>query len=212
MQDHHRPACDFCRGESANREWWDFFILHSSVNFVVVAALSPISAGHCLVVPRRHVTSFAALPLDLLPEVDQLIHTSREVLSPRGDVVVAEHGTGTMSRCASCVSHAHLHLVASDARNVARLLNATSGWVDRGIALPLGNHVLAQSNYLYLQDSAGVARSTSNGADERHFFQRNISGIGDDAYWDSAVSPRLSVVAETIEAWGQSPGVNSQRN
>lgn len=80
--------------------------------FVVMPSVSPLSAGHLLVFPRRHVRQLAALSrLDGL-ELQQLAgHLVSSLASCFGPPYIFEHGASSAPDSACGIVHAHLHLV-----------------------------------------------------------------------------------------------------
>ena len=87
-------------------------ICRQSDNFLALPSISPLCAGHTLVVPRSHVTSLAALPaleLEALSIFSASIAGDLEARF-RSKIYFFEHGAG--DRGTSCgVDHAHLHVL-----------------------------------------------------------------------------------------------------
>lgn len=107
-------------------------ILTESRNYVVVPSIGPLTAGHLLVVPRRHVFSILALPSDQRLECEGLIAVCAgrlRALYP-DPVVVFEHGSAPHGSedCGACVEHAHLHILPGPAEFVSRVRRCIEGW------------------------------------------------------------------------------------
>lgn len=91
-------------------------LLAETENLAVLADLSPLTAGHVLVVPRRHYLSFASVLGDHLDEtvalLDRLLPVYRQEF---GEPTILEHGSSKAdARASACVAHAHLHVLPID--------------------------------------------------------------------------------------------------
>jgi HIT domain len=99
-------------------------VLAARTDFVALVDISPLAIGHCLVVPRDHVLSFAELGDQRAARVQIFCQELTSLL--RGTSIAAgffmfEHGTGqdhradrSSGKCAR-TEHAHLHCIpASD--------------------------------------------------------------------------------------------------
>lgn len=80
-------------------------------DFVVFPTLSPLSAGHVLIIPKVHVTSLAQLSSSQregLLEVYE--HAVGRIGTIFGETLFFEHGVGSgLGGCG--VTHAHLHII-----------------------------------------------------------------------------------------------------
>lgn len=91
-------------------------------DFAVLPTLSPLSAGHVLIVPRSHVTSMSSLTEPIRGELANCADILRSQLErPFGSqFYLFEHGTGPGEvKCG--VDHAHLHLLPLSAKAAARV-------------------------------------------------------------------------------------------
>jgi len=84
-------------------------------DFVLFPTLGCFVPGYSLLVPRMHVLSFAeSVHRDRAGTVSAFEQAKRLIQDAFGPVIVAEHGAATCSTGASCVDHAHLHLIPFD--------------------------------------------------------------------------------------------------
>lgn len=80
--------------------------------FVVLPTLAPLSVGHILVLPIKHLTSFAELAAAGQLARSVLTEVLAKVEHRFGPCVCFEHGTLRPSADGGCsVSHAHVHVV-----------------------------------------------------------------------------------------------------
>ncbi|USX56222.1 HIT family protein [Lentzea sp. HUAS12] len=87
-------------------------LLRETADFLAIADISPLVVGHIIVVPRRHLLSFGAIPDVHRPQLGTLVaDLSATLIEHVGVPVLLEHGTDSASDGGGCVSHAHLHLV-----------------------------------------------------------------------------------------------------
>ncbi|HEY7308067.1 MAG TPA: HIT domain-containing protein [Gemmataceae bacterium] len=98
------PECPFCRIAEER------IILHSELGFTVFDAI-PVSPGHSLVIPRRHVASFFDLTGAEVMALHELLQVMRsyiqQAFSPDGYNIGVNIGRGA----GQTVAHAHVHLI-----------------------------------------------------------------------------------------------------
>jgi len=112
--------CDLLAGES----WVPFRtlftidevsseILYETQTFALIADIGPIAEGHCLLIHKQHIPSFACMSLREFDELDQVkAELNRVISTAYGHPIAFEHGAATFSKNAGCcIDHAHLHLV-----------------------------------------------------------------------------------------------------
>jgi diadenosine tetraphosphate (Ap4A) HIT family hydrolase len=90
------------------------YLVDETAQFVVVPSVGALVAGYCLILPRRHVSSFGHLDAAAHGELSALIDRARDRLRTAfgGEVVVYEHGAMSPALPGgSCADHAHLHVV-----------------------------------------------------------------------------------------------------
>ena len=116
------PSCCFCVEISSRRFPAKFQeeygplasrICHETPEFVIFPSVSPLTAGHLLIVSRSHAHSFAELPRASRQDAQALV----EGLAAHLQVVFArpayifEHGVSVDGGGACGVDHAHVHVL-----------------------------------------------------------------------------------------------------
>lgn len=89
-------------------------ILYENEKFIVMPSLGPVAECHLLVLPKKHICSYAVWNQESLCEAEELIRKISDIVRKRyGSSIVFEHGTlgEDMQGSASCV-HAHMHIVS----------------------------------------------------------------------------------------------------
>lgn len=89
-------------------------VLYENQRFIIIPSLGPVADCHLLVLPKKHVSSYAALDTESLYYAEKLIRqTSCLVKRKFGSSMVFEHGTldSEIHSSASCF-HAHMHIVS----------------------------------------------------------------------------------------------------
>jgi histidine triad (HIT) family protein len=101
--------CPFCRISSAGQPDLPPHLLYEDALLMVLLDRQSLGPGHCMVIPRRHVTEIHELNeieyLALFQLARRLAHCLKEVSRTRAVAFVA-FGSG--------LAHAHLHLVPHD--------------------------------------------------------------------------------------------------
>jgi diadenosine tetraphosphate (Ap4A) HIT family hydrolase len=101
---HNQPTCPFCHPGKSR-------VLTANAHAIAIYDGSPVTLGHTLIIPKRHVSSFfetsreeqAAL-LDLLAEMRQRLLEER---NPAGFNIGNNDGTAA----GQTVMHLHIHLI-----------------------------------------------------------------------------------------------------
>lgn len=88
-------------------------VVDLSGELALVPSAGALVRGHLLLIPRRHVRSFAALGRAALEHVERTLTQIEAAMPPQSAALqVFEHGDAPDSERVSCsVEHAHLHLV-----------------------------------------------------------------------------------------------------
>lgn len=145
-------ACDFCielnrATQSIGREIWE------NEGFVLLPTVGCFAQGYCLLLPRGHFRSFAALPSEELLEGYSIAEAFRNELANVFGMhfVLAEHGAGRGGdRGASCCDHAHFHLVpCPDVAALTSTYRSQGGIPDTPESISELNYLDGES-YLYL--------------------------------------------------------------
>jgi diadenosine tetraphosphate (Ap4A) HIT family hydrolase len=104
MNDSPKPDCQFCQLPR------DRVIEYNDLAIALADAF-PVSSGHTLVIPRRHVTDFFNLSPAEVEAIIDLLHQMRRrlvaELAPAGFNI----GINVGSAAGQTVMHAHVHLI-----------------------------------------------------------------------------------------------------
>lgn len=102
MRPNNHATCPFCSPTS--------FVAATPLAIAVRDAF-PLSNGHTLVVPRRHVESLFELTADELAEVWQLVPHVRGILTTRFSPAGFTIGINDGEAAGQTVPHAHVHVI-----------------------------------------------------------------------------------------------------
>ena len=112
MSDFSTIDCPFCRLPPDR-------ILAANTHALAVADAFPVSGGHTLIIPRRHVSSFFELTNDEVTDAYELLRCMKdrldESLKPGGYNIGINVGTVS----GQTFAHAHIHLIPRYAGDVA---------------------------------------------------------------------------------------------
>jgi diadenosine tetraphosphate (Ap4A) HIT family hydrolase len=158
--------------------------------FVVLPTLSPLSAGHVLVLPYRHVSNLAALPptarLELLSCAESV---SKRIIESFGPTLYFfEHGVSA-SGMACGIDHAHLHILplSTDSARLVELRIETdypsNDYGGLGQVLSLANQSQPGA---YLLHGPGLDSLRISFSDQipSQYMRRMIAGIDQKVGWD----------------------------
>jgi diadenosine tetraphosphate (Ap4A) HIT family hydrolase len=115
--------CDIIAGESwvpfrsfFSKEEAPSELLYETKNFGVIADIGPIVEGHCLVIAKEHIPSFACISQEAFSELAQVKERITKILSSVYTHPIAfEHGAATFTKNAGCcIDHAHLHVIPTE--------------------------------------------------------------------------------------------------
>jgi ATP adenylyltransferase len=197
-------TCCLCStlASPATRPIWDTPVLESS-NFVALPSLGSLVEGWLLLVPREHHISMGALPVALLPEMEEMKgRLSEEVRSRFGDVCVFEHGPAFESRKVGCsVDHAHLHIVPLKfgvAEAARPFMPHDSEWRRASWSDCQEAHLIGK-DYLYFEQPLGHGHISTHDDFGSQVFRKAIAsqiGRPDDFNWREY--PELQTVSRTI--------------
>lgn len=101
----HRTDCLFCTMEVER------VVMENDLAYAVRDAF-PVTPGHCLVIPKRHIPDCFTMTIEELIACDEITRTMREALL-RGDPTIAGFNVGTNAGAAAgqTVFHCHFHLI-----------------------------------------------------------------------------------------------------
>ena len=100
------PDCPFCERIRRRKD-----LLALRPRAVAFADEHPVSAGHCLIVPRRHEPDFFELTLDEQSDMWDLAWELRELLEAEHHATAFNVGFNAGAAAGQTVDHAHLHLI-----------------------------------------------------------------------------------------------------
>jgi diadenosine tetraphosphate (Ap4A) HIT family hydrolase len=179
-------------------------IAYRDSRLALLADLSPLTAGHMLLLPVRHHVSFGHVVSELETEIRTLL---AEVL-PRyaatfGPPLLLEHGSSSQMNAGACVTHAHWHVVPVRGTEVHRAM-AGDGLTPHAIPdfTALSRLARADRPYFYVrqEDEHTVYRSDRP---LRRQYLRSVLGrlLGiEDPLWDYALVVRKQLLRETLDA------------
>lgn len=103
--------CPFCKEYSLNAK--SARVIWSNENLCLFPTIGCFVEGYCLLIPRRHLTSIAKLDFHEISDVSLYIKMFLPILSRayRRTFIIAEHGSDEKNCGASCIEHAHIHLI-----------------------------------------------------------------------------------------------------
>jgi diadenosine tetraphosphate (Ap4A) HIT family hydrolase len=125
-------------------------------DFAVLPSLGGIVPGHILLVPKRHVRRWLALPAEEARQGDRLMkQLSRRLSSSFGaGVHFFEHGSGTHAETPACsIEHAHIHAIPTD-KQVRERLRQDYPWQPVG-GWQRVQQLAGDSEYLWYQTPEG---------------------------------------------------------
>lgn len=93
-------SCPFCNADE--RE-----VVASSPLAIVIRDGFPVSPGHSLIIPRRHVSKFSELTPQEASEIVELIGVTQNTMSPDGFNVGFNEGVAG----GQTVQHFHIHVI-----------------------------------------------------------------------------------------------------
>ena len=105
--------CPFCRAASGPD------LLADNDLAVAFTAGFPVSAGHALIVPRRHEADFFALSADEQAAVVGLVNPVRDALDERYAPDAYNLGVNAGKAAGQTILHVHLHVIPRYAGDVA---------------------------------------------------------------------------------------------
>ena len=100
----NRPACPFCNLPQER------VLLETGTTLAFFDAY-PVTEGHALVVPKRHVASIFELPPEELAAVWTQVATVRNVIAKKYSPDAFNIGVNKGSAAGQTVPHAHIHVI-----------------------------------------------------------------------------------------------------
>ena len=104
MVNDKQPACPFCNSDNSR-------IVQTNSHAIAIYDGYPVSPGHCLIIPKRHIASFFEATRDEQTAMLNLLTDMCEVLkkdhNPDGFNIGINDGTAA----GQTVMHLHIHLI-----------------------------------------------------------------------------------------------------
>jgi diadenosine tetraphosphate (Ap4A) HIT family hydrolase len=97
-----RSACPFCRSDDA--------LLANTLAYVL-ADKNPVTPGHLLIIPCRHVSDFFATSFDELEAIWVLVEAAKALLEEKHHPDGYNLGVNVGEAGGQTIAHAHLHLI-----------------------------------------------------------------------------------------------------
>jgi len=99
------PACPFCRPDNLE-------IIERSPNFFVVYDKTPVTPGHCLIIPFRHFADALDLSPDEIIEIWDLVQRLRQKLLADDPAISGfNFGFNSGIDAGQTIFHVHIHLI-----------------------------------------------------------------------------------------------------
>jgi diadenosine tetraphosphate (Ap4A) HIT family hydrolase len=97
--------CPFCQPENLN-------LIACSRNFFVIKDKTPVTPGHCLIIPYRHLADALELSPDEITEVWELVQKLRqELLADDPTITGFNLGFNSGIDAGQTIFHVHIHLI-----------------------------------------------------------------------------------------------------
>lgn len=173
-------------------------------NLALIADMSPLVAGHLLLLPKAHFLSFSGVVRVHLAELEGLV----EKIAPRyrdtfGELLILEHGSSVDGHGNACITHAHWHLLPVDGAEVDRLIKADGlTHTDLTDLIELGARRWTEQPY-FLRGYDGRMRVYEPSPDTRRQYLRSVVGAVlsiDTPLWDYALVIRKELLRETMRS------------
>ena len=169
-------------------------VVTESGSFAAIPSLGALADGHVLLCAKEHVRSFAALPVRLDAEYQEIRSELRSTLATtyEGEVHIFEHGAArTGDRIPCTIDHAHVHLVPA-APGIALDLSAVASWTAFDGSLAALAEGTGGQEYLRYEAPDGERRFAV--ADDRPFESQFMSrafanAVGRPSTWDWRTAP-----------------------
>ncbi|MGA8942499.1 MAG: HIT family protein [Thermoactinomyces sp.] len=79
----------------------------------------PVSKGHLLIIPRRHIQTYFDLTSSEKKEIDQLIHSGKDLIDKRFNPDGYNIGINNGEAAGQTIFHVHIHLIPRYAGDIA---------------------------------------------------------------------------------------------
>ncbi|MBF0620465.1 MAG: HIT family protein [Magnetococcales bacterium] len=107
MSNDPNNPCLFCR-PSVKAEW----LLSENEHAMLWADSNPVSNGHCLAIPHRHVADYFDLTREEREAIEALLHQRRATLMAEDDSIDGFNvGVNCGKAAGQSIRHVHVHLI-----------------------------------------------------------------------------------------------------
>lgn len=174
----------------------------ASENLALIADMSPLVAGHLLLLPKTHYLSFSHVIHDHLAELESFLETIAPLYRATfGEPLLLEHGSSVDGNENACITHAHWHLLPVDGVEVDRLIQADGlGYADLAELSELGSPKWMSRPYFY-RAYCGHMRVYEPSPTTRRQYLRSVVGTTlsiATPLWDYALVVRKELLRETM--------------
>jgi diadenosine tetraphosphate (Ap4A) HIT family hydrolase len=104
MKIKEEPNCPFCNSDSSR-------IIQTNAHAIAIYDGYPISPGHCLIIPKRHIASFFEATREEQTAMLDLLTEIREVLKKDHKADGFNIGINDGTPAGQTVMHLHIHLI-----------------------------------------------------------------------------------------------------
>lgn len=171
-------------------------------NLALIADMSPLVAGHLLLLPKTHYLSFSPVIRNHRAELESFL----EAVAPLyrrtfGDMLVLEHGSSIDSNGNACVTHAHWHLLPVDGAEVDRLIEADGlAYSDLAGLSELGSPLWMSQPYFYRGYDSRMRVYEPSPATQRQYLRSVVAKTLsiETPLWDYALVIRKELLRETM--------------
>lgn len=111
MDNTRQPACPFCNLGNSR-------IIQANTHVIAIYDGYPVSPGHCLIIPKRHIASFFEATREEQTAILDLLAEMRAVLQKENNPDGFNIGINDGSAAGQTVMHLHIHLIPRYAGDV----------------------------------------------------------------------------------------------
>jgi diadenosine tetraphosphate (Ap4A) HIT family hydrolase len=173
-------------------------ILFKTKNFVLLPSIGPLVRGHAMVVSRKHYSSLASMPQDVIREYDDMVQMFFGLPAIARNLLEAEHGS-TLGCCAgACVVHTHIHLMPGLMKHhdfMDGSLRVLGTFPDLA-----GIHGFSQP-YILLRGNLGKVAMFAADSVPTQAIRRVLCDRLGQTNWDWRTEPRNELIEETVAFW-----------
>jgi diadenosine tetraphosphate (Ap4A) HIT family hydrolase len=178
--------------------------IHAERDWVILSDISPLVAGHILILPRSHHASLSMMSETQLDELEQLI---AKIAAPYarafGSATWIEHGSNGQSSHRNCLDHAHIHGVPVPLRGTLEAKGLERMDVRHLAEVTFQN---TGRRYMYVQDDEARSIYLYEHPLGPQLIRRVIAESLDlqPGAWDWTVVVRRDLLRDTVQRLAQS--------